>query len=881
MKSRKLLAALLAVLMVVALLAGCSDPKDPDTPNNPNQGDDPNQDPNQGNNPNQGDNPNVPQVTYTGPFTYRSYTTKMPSNWNELTYEDANDTQILDYIVSSFFEYDFKFEDGKKYNADGSINAEGIVPGDYTVQFSAATKLEDVTATVDAKWGYTDEQKAEGGYAWKITLREDLKWDDGTPIDASDFVYTMQEQLNPLFKHMRASSYYNLIMVKNARAYVYQGDTVDVDNGEIGLTIDNLVMGADGVYTLSGYSARIPLTTGLSWLGGNTLTDYVETYKDTYFNMEHWEDLKALADADGNVAATEEAVGYLGSIISTAAWNEDETSVVNYMVTTQTYPALDFSEVGYYSPSKYELVVCLDDPIKCLKDDGSFSYLAAYSFQSMPLVKKDLYESCKQPPKEGATLWTTTYNSSVETTASWGPYKLSAFQSGKSYEFTKNEYWYGYNMDLYKNQYLVDKITCEEVEKIETQWIKFLGGEIDDVGLDVNHKADYRDSKYTKYAPGTGTLGINIYSNLDVLKTSGRNNGILAIQDFRKAFSLYFDRDDYNATVSTANKSCYGLMGPAYYYDIESGGVYRDTKQAKEGLLRVYGFTENDNGSWTDGQNTYPTYEDAYEVMNGMNRPLAKELVEKAYQELTANPDKYGYDPSKKITILFGTSADNESSRRQYDYLVKALTELVAGTSLEGKIEIPFDSSFGENWSKDFKAGAYDLTGTTGYQGGPFDPFGFLQCYMDLESGLMYSVWWDPDKESMTFTMPAGDYPGAGQELTMSAFNWYCCLNGMAISKGCKETYNWSEGYAPAEARLALLSKLEELVLSKYYAIMSTSIFSASVYGAKFETITDEYNVFMGFGGIRYFRPVYNDTEWAEFVKANNNDLTNEYKKAE
>ena len=39
--------------------------------------------------------------------TYRTYTSTMPSNWNELTYQDNNDTQILYNIVSSFFEYDY------------------------------------------------------------------------------------------------------------------------------------------------------------------------------------------------------------------------------------------------------------------------------------------------------------------------------------------------------------------------------------------------------------------------------------------------------------------------------------------------------------------------------------------------------------------------------------------------------------------------------------------------------------------------------------------------------------------------------------------------------------------------------------------------------
>ena len=118
---------------------------------------------------------------------YNTTTTTMPSNWNEFTYADNNDTQIMSYIGSSFFEYDYKFENDEKYNKDGTINKDAIVPGAYTTNYSAATKLEDVTSEVDAKWGYTDEQKAEGGYAWKITLRKDLKWDDGTAITAADF----------------------------------------------------------------------------------------------------------------------------------------------------------------------------------------------------------------------------------------------------------------------------------------------------------------------------------------------------------------------------------------------------------------------------------------------------------------------------------------------------------------------------------------------------------------------------------------------------------------------------------------------------------------------------------------------------------------------
>lgn len=815
-----------------------------------------------------------------GDYTYRTYTTVMPSNWNELTYEDSNDTQIMDYLNSNFFAYDFKFEGDKKFNDDGTVNAEGIIPDDYAIVYSAATGLEDVTSEVDAKWGYTDEQKAAGSYAWKITLREDLKWDDGTPINAHDFVYTMQQQLDPLFQNMRAASYYNQMILKGARNYVYQGQTVWTDNnasGEPAYTVDTLTKGEDGVYTREdGSSIKFGLTDYLSQCGGS-VTDCAE-----YLDAEALAALQELADEDGHVDITDDTIALVEKLIDTDEWNhEPPENVPLYMVYDESYPEMSFDDVGLYAPSDYELVVCLNAPIKCLKEDGSLGYEAAYSFASLPLVKKDLYESCKQEPQAGSELWTTNYNTSLETSASWGPYKVSSFQTGKSYELVRNENWYGYGMEEYKDQYYINKIFCEQVADVATQWIKFLGGEIDSIGLDVSHKADYRDSKYTLFAPGTGTFGSQIYSNLDVLKNSGRNNGILAIEDFRKAISLYLDREDLNAAVTTANKPCYGLLGPAYYHDVENNGIYRETQQAKEGLLRVYGYTQNDNGTWTDGTNTYATYEDAYEVMNGMNRPLAKELVEAAYTELTSNAEKYGYDPNQKITFLYGTSIDNENTRRSYDYFVNLFNELVEGTSLEGKIDIPFDASFGENWASDFKAGAYDLSGLTGFNGAPFNPFIVLQCYMDPYAGLMYSVWWDVEKEMLTYTMPEGDYEGAGEELTMSVYNWYCCLNGLGEERGCAQTYNWGSGFAPADARLQLLSRLEELYISKYFSIMSSTTYSGTVYSAKFEQITDEYNTFMTFGGIRYMRPVYDDAAWAEFVKANNNDLTAEYKKVE
>jgi ABC-type transport system substrate-binding protein len=136
-------------------------------------------------------------------YTYRTYTAVSPSNWNELTSQDNNDRQILDYLTSPFFEYDFKRDESGK-----------ILAGEYDVRYSFATGLKDVSE----QYG----KQAGSAYAWEITVRDDGKWNDGTQIDAGDFVYSMQQLLDPKFKNVRADSYYNgALVIKNAKNYVY------------------------------------------------------------------------------------------------------------------------------------------------------------------------------------------------------------------------------------------------------------------------------------------------------------------------------------------------------------------------------------------------------------------------------------------------------------------------------------------------------------------------------------------------------------------------------------------------------------------------------------------------------------------------------------
>lgn len=820
--------------------------------------------------------------------TYNTTTSTMPSNWNEFTYQDNNDTQIMNYIGSSFFEYDYKFEDGKKYNKDGTVNADAIIDGAFSVNYSAATKLEDVTSTVDAKWGYTDEQKAQGGYAWKITLRKDLKWDDGTAITAEDFEYSMKELLDPEFLNYRANTYYDTLRIKNSRNYFFQnqertyekvGDLGYKTNAEAIAAGETLYIDAYEFYNAKGYVDA----------EGNACPQWVAYDDETvYDTVDAWaageaEDAFSGKDLWDNFFAPGAYYGY-GEYVEVGADYESWISIgVENLVRHE-----DWENVGIYAiPEENAIVVCLDKSYSLLTEDGELSVWAAYYMSGLPLVYKAKYEDSKIAPTAGATLWTSNYNSSLATTASWGPYKLTEFEAGSYYKLEKNENWYGWNLEQYKDQYNVDEIYCRKVEEFATKWMGFLNGSYDDASLQSENIGEYANSKYVYYSStGSGTFGMHLYSNLNKLKASDNNNGILAIQEFRHALNLGLNRTEMVEQLWPGTAiPCFGLVNIAYYYDIENsttledGGRYRNATIAKEGILRAYGFTQGADGKWSTGDLTGLTLDEAYDSLTGYNPTLAKEEMQAAIDILLADPEYYGYDSTKDITIVFGSSVDTDKQRFRCDYLQGIIDGLIEGTALEGKIKLVFDASAGSQWAEAFRDGKTQIGLGYGMSGAVFNPYSLVGAFVDPDDDLNYHGYWDTTAIDLTITLPAGDYEGAGQTITMDVQNWYFCLNGLAEVNNAKATYNFEN--APSEAKLTIMSALEELVIKESRAIMIIAESGGSFLGAKFSYISDEENTFMSFGGIRYLRVNYGDDAWAEYVAANNNDLTAEYKKSE
>lgn len=778
-------------------------------------------------------------------YTMREYTAQMPSQWCTILSSDNVNNTMESYFTSAFYEFNYKFD------ANGKI-----VPGAYTVEYSAATKLEDVTKKYAGKYGLAAD--AEKGQAFAMTLRNDLKWDDGTPIKAADFVYTMMQQLSPKYLFATASNYYSgNYVIHNAQNYVKQGQKGWFDNGNMNLAYSDLALGADGKYTLKGNECTIALKKPLVWLQGNTLDSYV-TNAPQYFDTAAYASLLALADANGDVAVTAESLALLTTVITAkAAWGETKENTVGYMYVNYEYPAMDFSEVGYFvGDNEYELVMVIDGTLNPLDAEGNLTYEAGYYFSNWPLVKKDLWERCEDQSK---TPYANSYCTTQEKSASWGPYKLTNYQDQKTYTVSRNDKWFGYGLPQYANQYQTDAIVTEKIEEWDTAWLAFQKGNLDGIGMDVKIAADYRTSKRAYFTPETWTFDLNIQSNA-TSKTDKRNNLLLNYADFRKAISLSLDRDDYCAKNNPSSQAALGLLNSMYYYDVENGKVYRDTIQAKEAILNAYGATKNADGSWKVGETTYTDIEDALDATTGYNLTLARQLVESA----VAQAKKDGkYSDGDEIILTYGIETQSANTDRVKNWFQAAFDNMTKGTSIEGKVKIEYFMFSSATWSEQFSDGEYDLCfGAWG--NAPFNP-AYLLCETQISDENRYAVKWDPTTVEVTVKATPDDKHKDGN-YTYNLAQWRLILQG---KDGCPVNFK----NFPMEDQLAALGAVETAILKEYYSIPVFSRYSASLMGYKVDYISYEYNTFMGYGGIRYMTFNYDDTAWAEFVASNNNIL--------
>ena len=796
-------------------------------------------------------------------YTYKDAVVTLAANWNQHTYQTSDDSYPISFITTGL--YGFFFNDEVVYSADKDPYAGYVIAPEM-----AAAMPIDATGRIKVtmpKYGIPTE--ATKGYAYVIKLNPDAKWQDGTPINADTYVYSMKQLLDPVLMNYRATDYFDgAFAIANARNYYYQGKTSYLANSEE-LGLADLVKGEDGVYynPANGNKFYIGVDYNLAYFDGQySLADYVNDYGDQYFSTTHWEALAALANEDGVVALTDETYPMILDVITgNANWGEDESYMHNYFLEGKYYEDnYDFSNVGIFKSGDYEITIVLE------KSLTGFNLL--YNLTGNWIVYESLYEAGKTQI-EDTDAWTNTYNSSVETTMSYGPYKLAEFQSGKYMKFVRNENWFGYTDNKHGfidpqteeacSMYMTSDIYCQVVEEAETRKLMFLKGELMGYGLQAADFAEYRTSDRAYVTPSETIYFLIFNGYLNAIQAREAAEGFdktttdietITLNSFRRAFAVTYDKEAFATTISPSRSGGYGIIGSSYIYDPETGARYRDTDQAKKALCEFYSVDVS----------KYESLDAAVDSITGYDPETAKALFTEAFHDAIeagyiTDADNDGKS-DQTVKIEYASSATSTFIQDTLAYLNQKLAEVLVGTPFEGKIEIYESAPLGTKWSENIKAGQSD-TVLGGWNGSALDPFGLTDLYTN--PAYQYdAAWFNAASVNLTMTI-------AGEEITMNLKQWSDALNGTAVTVGegdAAATYNFGEGMADIDTRLDILAAIETEVLKTYNYIPMLQDGSVALLSKQVYYVVEEYNPIMGRGGITYMGYNYDNDAWAAYV---------------
>lgn len=789
------------------------------------------------------------ELADTATYTYNINISSFPTSWNPHTYQTSGSADLLSYLTDSLYGYE--------YNEDGT----GIV----MVPFMAAEEPIDITNQYVGKFGVEEGDTAK---VWKFVLRQDLAWQDGTPITAHTFVESAQRLLNPLAGNSRAEELYagGAVRIANAERYAKQGSYVYTDlietltdNGTEYYGDEDFSQNKDGQLTIEGQEVWYAPGKEGQW-GISLLWEFDEALTALYPQL--WVDvIKANMNGEGYVPVTEEvrdalrqllALMYVGGSVEAydAARGGDGYAYVEWQeccFVGHDAEAVDWAEVGIFALSAYELVYALVDPCSGfeLKEGLPDGYL----------VYAELYDACADLNERTGTYYNT-YGTSAETTMSYGPYTMETFQGDERIHFLRNDSYYGVKEGYYQATDVVIHCIPDAAARLKL----FLAGELDVYSLQKEDMDTYLLSDRT-YLKGSATVWGMVFNPdgeaLEAAQTAAGehiNKTILTLKEFRQAMAYGMDRTGFVLATAPAGHPTFGLLSEHHMVDMEKGLGYRDTQVGKEVLSEVWG-VETDWGE----EGTYADFEEAVDGITGYDPELAREKFEEAYHKAL----ELGLmDEEDVIEICVGSHATGTAYVDGYQFICDQYTELVKGTELEGKLTFVLDNTVGSRLGEALQSNQVDMLFYVGYEGGELDPYHLMGAYCD-GGNLQYDPAIDYTSVPMTVKIEGTNY-------TASVYDWFRILNGTPCTitgeDGTRVSFSCGSADNNSSLRLRILGEMEKTILQNYCFIPLCESGNAQLVSKKVQYHSDKYMYGLGFGGLRYMTFHYSDTEWVEFV---------------
>lgn len=765
---------------------------------------------------------NVP--TGASEYTLNEYQPGSPDTWNPHTWQTSTDSYILTYNTIGL--YDVAMNNAKD--------------GYRFVPEMAAAEPVDVTSTyATANNVYGIPVGKTTGYAFKIALNPNAKWENGDVINADTYVDSMQKLLDPAMLNRRADSYYmGSLVLANASNYFKQlGAQVFDDVAYLSTEDFKTIKYRD----IADKDLYVSTTVGSYFFGGTPMSAYYAhpNYKEgfTVDGKDLFPDLHAKCEATrtGMIPLTDEIKAWLTGVA--ANFGDKDANAYKqmsfYVAKDETSAETPWENVGIKKTGEYEITLITAKPIS--------DFYLHYSLTSNWIVHKKTYED--NIINIGENFKKTKYCTTFGTTMSYGPYKLSTYQADKQIVLTKNDQWYGWTDNNHDGQFQTTRIVCDIIDE-STAFDQFLKGNFDTVSLSADDYEAYKSSAYMYILPDSSTASIAI--NTDVTKLTGRqdkkNQGMLSLPSFRKAISYSVNRANFVGTLNPVAKPGLGLLNEAYIVDPENGTPYRETQSAKEAILRLYNV-----------QYTAATVDAEYAKLTGYDPTLAKRLFAEAFEE-GKTKGLYSESNNKgvvELEYLVYTTGDWELWATLVRDDIKSVLE---GTPYEGKVNIVTKAD--QDYTNTMLAGSSDMCRAM-WSGSAMDPFSIMEVY--LKDTLNYSYGYDGTAHNITIKVD-------GADKTMSIQDWHTALNG---SENNKDIPDYSQ--LPIDVKTSILAEMEYTLLSDFSTIPLYSRQTANLRSKQIKFGSDEYLTLIEFGGIRYITYNMNDSEWATFTSKSSN----------
>jgi len=798
-------------------------------------------------------------------YTMRYAVNSMPTSWNNHTYQSNDATYVTGETEDGLYTFDY----------NSTKDGYQIVPS------MANAMPKDVTSKYVGKYGITEESKNQ---VYEIELKSWLKFDNGDPITAKDFVESAIRLMNPVAANFRADNFYaGDLKIVNAEKFTKRGTSTkeDCTGGEGAFAYNEVEweFETDGSAIPAEVADKIFFSLEDCTYVGSYIAENYGSYLVSNGGKYTPATLVAAlgAEIDPEVATEMEGKS-LSEILANEAYNTvlqsllydfwctDPNEQYGFFYYESVWADIDFSEVGFFAKDDYTLVIALQNPL-------SGFYLNYALCTNFNLVHIATYDACE---KIVDGVYTNSYGTSVETYVGHGPYKLTSFLADSNMAFARNEYWHGYYEEEHKGQYQTTNITYQQVSEASTRLEMFLKGELESYGLQVDDMDDYQGSDFTYYTEGDSTWFIALNPDESALAsaeeastpvTAGNKvvKRIICVKEFRQALSFSVDRAYYELTLDPTGAPAKALYGNMIISDPDKGTTYRTTEEAKKVITDFWGLSD----AYGEGKE-YKDIDAAIASITGYDLAGAKELFDKAYDIAVEK----GYIPADseawEIQIIIGQPGSGSSVyyNNGYQLLKQVWTEAVVGTKLEGHLLFTQSQPLGSSGFADYlKKNQVNLLFGVGWTGSALNPYSLIQAY--VQSSYQY----DP---AIDYTTLETKVTIDGKEYSAPTFDWYLALTGEEIeAKAADGTTLAVKAGTDAEnsLRLAVLAAIEGTVLQQYTMIPVGLDASASLKCMRVKYYTEEYVYGMGRGGIQYITYAMDDAQWAEYVKSQGGTL--------